>query len=141
MRQVSSRSFCGRSIATCRRRAASGLADPDLLSPCGRGGDPSRQRWEGEGFAATSEQRREPPHPPRFAGPLPLPHGERVQLFADEPRRALLDERRDALPEISGRASPGLEAAPEIELLVEGGGEAGVKRLLAEGQGRPRLAG
>src|SRR5690242_14667353 len=50
---------------------------PMPLSPCGRGRDPLRQQWEGEGAADAAEMiLREPPHPPRCAGPLPLPLSE-----------------------------------------------------------------
>src|SRR6266403_1050448 len=38
---------------------------------------PIAQQWGGEGAVTASEFRRQPPHPPRFAGPLPLSQGER----------------------------------------------------------------
>src|SRR5260221_4452924 len=80
---------------------------------------------------------------PPSTSPLVLSEVEGHSLAspADETRRPLLDERRDALAEIGGRGSLGLEVAFEIELLVEGVGEAGVERLLDEGEGARRLAG
>src|SRR6266849_22850 len=38
---------------------------------------PIAQQWEGEGAAAASPTCWQTPHPPRFAGPLPLPQGGR----------------------------------------------------------------
>ncbi len=39
---------------------------------------PIAQQWEGEGDAAALVVvLQRPPHPPRYAGPLPLPRGER----------------------------------------------------------------
>jgi hypothetical protein len=42
---------------------------------------PIAEQWEGEGDGATAHIiLREPPHPPRCAGPLPLPQGEREKI-------------------------------------------------------------
>jgi hypothetical protein len=44
-------------------------------------GGPIAEQWEGEGDGATAHIiLREPPHPPRCAGPLPLPQGERGKI-------------------------------------------------------------
>src|SRR6185437_10635228 len=52
-----------------RARATNSGFSPAIPAPALRRGD--------EGAAAADRSRREPPHPPRFAGPLPLPQGER----------------------------------------------------------------
>jgi hypothetical protein len=42
---------------------------------------PIAEQWEGEGdVAATRLILRQPPHPPRYAGPLPLPRGAREKV-------------------------------------------------------------
>src|SRR6185437_10254989 len=57
-----------------------------------------------------------------------------------EIRRPLFQERGDALAEVVGRGGLYLQRALEVELLVEGVGEARVERLLDEGEGARRLA-
>src|SRR5471030_3165463 len=37
---------------------------------------PIARQWGGEGDGAAAFSWRQTPHPPRFAGPLPLPQGE-----------------------------------------------------------------
>src|SRR5260221_13259916 len=41
---------------------------------------PIAQQWGGEGVVATARLRKQPPQPPRLAGPPPLPRGERELL-------------------------------------------------------------
>src|SRR5260370_42657173 len=52
-------------------------------------------QWGGEGDLAVSHLWQRPPHPPRFAGPLPLPQGERGKSRgSSSPSPALRRARR-----------------------------------------------